>query len=220
MNGEVLEFTRRSLERGLSRDQVADVLRKAGWGEADIRAASNAFAEIDFPLPVPRPAPYLSAQEVFIYALLFTTLYVSAYNLGALAFHFIDLAFPDPTTGAAFGIVAPIVPNQRAIITGAMRANISALVVAFPLFLYLFGSVTRAMTKDPTKRQSRPRKWMTYLTLFIAASALIGDLSTLVYSLLGGELTVRFILKVVSVAVIAGGTFGYFLIDIRKDEQA
>jgi hypothetical protein len=220
MNVEVLEFTRRALEKGISREDVADALRRAGWADADIRAASNAFAAIDFPLPVPKPVPYLSAQEVFFYALLFTTLYVSAYNLGALVFHFVDLAFPDAASGLAPGLLATAGANQRAFANEAMRANIAALIVAFPLFLFLFGVITRAMAKDPTKRQSRPRKWLTYLTLFIAAAALIGDLSTLVYSLLGGELTARFVLKVATVAVIAGGTFGYFLTDIRKDERA
>jgi len=42
---------------------------------------------------------------------------------------------------------------------------------------------------------------------------------TLVYNVLGGELTLRFFLKVLTVAVIAGGTFAYFLWDIRKEEE-
>jgi hypothetical protein len=210
MNLEVLEFTRRALERGIGRDAVAEALKQAGWGDAEIRAAMGAFADIDFPIPVPRPRPYLSAQEVFLYALFFTTLYVSAYNLGALVFQFVDLAFPD----------AAMALQPRTFIEQQMRGNIAALVVAFPLFLYLFRLITRAMAKDPTKRESRPRKWLTYLTLFIAASSLIGDLSALVYGLLNGDLTIRFVLKAATVALIAGGAFGYFLTDIRKDEQS
>jgi hypothetical protein len=52
----------------------------------------------------------------------------------------------------------------------------------------------------------------------VAASWLIGDIITLIYNVLGGEYTLRFLLKVATVALIAGGTFGYFLHDIRKDE--
>jgi Domain of unknown function (DUF5671) len=94
------------------------------------------------------------------------------------------------------------------------------LIVTFPIFLFAFRHVTNAMVRDPTKRGSRPRKWLTYMTLFIAAVALIGDVSTLVYSVLGGEFTLRFGLKVATVAVLAGGIFSYFLIDMKRDEIA
>ncbi|CAN7305079.1 DUF5671 domain-containing protein [Phenylobacterium sp. LjRoot219] len=211
MNAELLDFVRRALEKGLSRDQVAEALTRAGWSEPDIRAALGAFAEVDFPIPVPRPRPYLSAQEVFTYALLFTALYVSAFNLVALVFHFIDLAVAEPRfTDVPQGLRA----------YEAMRGNIAALIVAFPLFLLLFRANERGLVADPTKRESKPRKWLTYLTLFIAAAVLIGDLSGLVYRLLGGDLTIRFLLKVATVGVIAGGVFAYFLSDIRRGERA
>ena len=72
--------------------------------------------------------------------------------------------------------------------------------------------------RDPTKRGSKVRRWLTYLTLFAAATALICDVGTLVYSLLGGEITGRFLLKVAVVALIAGSAFGYYLSDLRADE--
>ena len=63
------------------------------------------------------------------------------------------------------------------------------------------------------------RLWLTYLTLFVAATILIGDLTTLVYNVLGGELTVRFVLKVAVVGAIAGTIFGYFLREVRQEDQ-
>ncbi len=60
---------------------------------------------------------------------------------------------------------------------------------------------------------------MTYLTLFIAALFVLGDLITLVFYLLSGETTVRFLLKVLSVASITGGIFGYYLKDVTADEK-
>jgi hypothetical protein len=62
------------------------------------------------------------------------------------------------------------------------------------------------------------RRWLTYLTLFSAACALLGDFATLVYNVLGGELTVRFLLKVLTVGLIAGTAFFYYLRDLRQDE--
>ena len=62
------------------------------------------------------------------------------------------------------------------------------------------------------------RRWLTYVTLFVAACTLIGDLASRVYSLLGGELA-RFLLKVVVVGAIAGAIFWYYLSDLRTDEK-
>ena len=53
----------------------------------------------------------------------------------------------------------------------------------------------------------------------MAAGVLIGDVTTLVYNLLSGELTARFLLKVVTVGSIAGTSFWYYLSDLRRDEQ-
>jgi hypothetical protein len=93
------------------------------------------------------------------------------------------------------------------------------LIVAFPVFIFVSHRISRAVEKDPSKRASGVRKWLTYATLFIAASVLIGDTTTLVFNVLGGELTIRFILKVITVGAIAGVVFGYYLWDLRKEER-
>ncbi|HEY6207684.1 MAG TPA: DUF5671 domain-containing protein, partial [Gemmatimonadales bacterium] len=93
---ELLAFVRDALVRGLPRAQIEDALLKAGWDTREVKGALAGFAEIDFPVPVPRPKPYLSAREAFLYLVLFSTLYVSAYNFGSLLFQLINRAFPDP----------------------------------------------------------------------------------------------------------------------------
>ena len=119
---------------------------------------------------------------------MFTTLYLSAYHLGSLFFSFINKAFPDPA--ARF---------EAQWVMDSMRWSAASLVIAFPVFLFMSHRIHSAIARDPVKRLSPIRRWLTYLTLFIAASILIGDLTTLVYNLLGGELTARFILKVMTV---------------------
>ena len=99
-----------------------------------------------------------------------------------------------------------------------MRWSIASLIVAFPVFLYTSWLIVRDLAADPNKRHSKVRRWLTYLTLFVAATVLIGDVITLVYNLLGGEITTRFLLKVLVVAFIAGTVFWYYLSDIRREE--
>jgi uncharacterized protein DUF5671 len=183
------------------------VLGQAGWAQADIAAAIDAFAEVDFPLPVPKPRPYLSAREVFTYLVLFAALYISAGNLVSLVFEFINQFFPDPLHGRVAAAAADTI-----------RRNAAALIVAFPLFLVTLRSINRAIAEDPSKRGSRPRKWLVYLTLWVAVLILMFDLGILIYKVLSGELTIRFLLEVATVAIIAGAIFAYFFWDIRKDE--
>jgi hypothetical protein len=209
INDELLSFVRDALARRVPRGQIEDTLLQAGWSPEQVKAALSAFAEIEFPIPVPRPKPYLSAREAFMYLVLFTTLYVSAYNLGNLVFQFINRAFPDPTAPVGFAEYT----------REAIRWSVSSLVIAFPIFLYVSRLINRAIRRDPGKRASKVRKWLTYITLFVAASVLIGDLIALVYNFLGGELTLRFILKAMTVGLIAGSIFGYYLWDLRSEES-
>jgi hypothetical protein len=160
MNAELVEFTRSALAAGKERQEISDILRRAGWVEPDINAALDAFADITFPIPVPRPKPYLSAREVFVYLILFAAIYAASFSLGALIFELIDRSFPDPLEIQS--------PNFMRLSDDRIRWDISMIIVAFPLFFLTFRAVTRAVAKDPTKRASRPRKWLTYLTLFVA----------------------------------------------------
>lgn len=202
---ELLGFVRDALGRGLPRARIEDALLRAGWDRDHVRDALAAFADVDFPVPVPRPRPYLSAREAFMYLVLFTTLYISAYSLGSLLFQFIERAFPDPAKPDFSG--------------DAIRWSIASLIVAFPVFLYVSRWVGGTIRRDPTKRGSKIRKQLTYLTLFVAAVVLISDFIVLVFNFLGGELSVRFGLKVLTVAAIAGTIFGYYLWDLRLEEK-
>jgi len=206
---ELLGFVRDALAQGRSRQQVEEILLQAGWSAEQVRGALAGFAEVEFPIPVPRPKQYLSAREAFMYLVLFSTLYISAYNLGRLLFQFINQAFPDPAATARAAQYA----------RAAMRWSVSYLIVAFPVFLYVSRLVGRAIRLAPTKRASKVRRWLTYLTLFVAAAVLTGDGVTMIYNLLGGELSVRFVLKVLTVGMIAGAVFGYYLSDLREEEK-
>jgi hypothetical protein len=206
---DLIPFVRDALAGGRSRVEIEEVLKQAGWSPEQVTRALAAFAQIDFPVPVPRPRPSVSAREAFMYLLLFATLYTAAYNLGSLLFDLINRAFPDP---AAY-------QGYETYVRQSIRWSTSWLMVSFPVFLFMSWLTGRATGVDPTKRTSPVRRWLTYLTLFVAACALIGDFVTLIYNLLGDELTVRFILKALVVAAIAGAAFGYYLSDLRADER-
>jgi len=207
MNSDINNFVREALGKGESRAAIREALLKAGWSQAEAAEAIDGFADVAFSIPVPRPRPYLSAREVFVYGMQFIALYIGGYALGALIFDFINRAFPDALAENAYrsGNID-------------IRWNLSLLIVAFPLFLGMLNYTNRLIARNATERASKPRKWATYLTLLFASVCLICDVGTLVYYTLGGELTIRFVLKIATVGILAGGTFAYFINDQRKDE--
>lgn len=208
---ELSSFIHEALKQGLARTEIEKALLGAGWTKEQIANGLGKYAEIEFPIPVPKPRPYLSAKEAFFYLVLFAALYTSALNLGGLLFNIIALVLPDPAMANAQGWQEHI---QRSI-----RWDISMLLIAFPLYLYMSHLIGRSYRRDPLRRVSKIRKWLTYVTLFIVSGFIVGDLSALIFNLLGGEMTLRFFLKFMVVGVIAGTIFGYYLWDLRKEEK-
>ncbi|MET1161073.1 MAG: DUF5671 domain-containing protein [Pseudoxanthomonas sp.] len=202
-------FVREALARGESKQAIEAALTSAGWPAEQIRSASNVYADVAFPVPVPRPRPYLSAREAFLYLTLFTTLYLSAFHLGKLLFKLIERALPDAADNE-------YLVNSLA---DSIRWSTASVIIAFPVFLFVARHLGKELARSPAQRLSAVRRWLTYLTLFVAAVVLIADMTTLVNNVLGGELTLRFVLKVVVAALIAGSVFGYYLWDLRKEER-
>ena len=200
-------FVRDALARGETRTSIATALASAGWPPEQVQAALGAWAEVPFAVPVPKPRPYLSPREAFLYLVLFATLYLSAWHLGSLLFDLINAAIPDPADQRF----------QAGMRDDSMRFSVASLVIAFPIYLFVARLLARELARNPVKRLSAVRRWLTYLTLFLAVTVLVCDLIALVHSLLGGDLTLRFVLKVLVVGAIAGGIFGFYLADLRRE---
>jgi hypothetical protein len=204
------QFVREALAKGQDRAAISSALDRAGWPQEEVANALGAYADIPFPIAVPLPRASLSAREMFLYLVLFTALYISAWNFGSLLFDFIDRAIPDVTQRR----------YSDGYSTESIRWSVSALIVAFPVFLWTSRYIGRRLATNPAGRLSPARRWCTYITLFVAVAVLIGDATTLIYNLLGGELTARFVLKALVVASIATSALLYYLRDLRHEERA
>jgi hypothetical protein len=67
----------------------------------------------------------------------------------------------------------------------------------------------------PERANLGVRKWLTYITLFIAGFTVLGDAITLLYSFLGGSLAAPFVLKALTLFAVAGSAFAYFFLDLK-----
>jgi len=209
-NKELIDFVKESLESGQSRHSISDALRAAGWEIDEVKNAMHSFADVDFPIAVPRPRPYLSARVAFLYLLFFIMLAIVAWSLGSLLFSMINMAFPDAASSNNYKVKWT---------RSQMRGGIAGLVVASPIFFFLARFLSKARQKDPELQRSQIRKWLTYLTLVAAGATLVGDAISLVYNLLEGDLTLRFVLKSIVVAMIAGAIFIYLIRDAESGDR-
>ena len=150
--------------------------------------------------------PRVTPKDFFLWVGAMAALYASVVSFITLLFHYIDYAFPDPALESYY-YADPY--------SGPIRFAIASLIVLFPLFLVLMRLIRRDITREPLRAEIWIRRWVLYLTLFVAGITIAVDLITLINTFLGGDLTTRFVLKILVVFLIVGAGFLHFLADLR-----
>jgi hypothetical protein len=145
-------------------------------------------------------------RDVFLHLLAIVTLYWSSVSFVTVLWQMINYFFQDQLNYFYYESFS-----------GLIRFGVSSLFIVFPVFLIVSWYLNKIYAKEAQVRESKIRKWLIYLTLFIAALVIIGDFIAVINFFLGGEVTIRFILKALSVLLVAGFVFGYYLDDVRKE---
>ena len=146
-------------------------------------------------------------RDFFIHLLVFAALYASVVSFLALLFAYINVLFPDNL--GFYG-------NNSTEIIGPS----SVLIVIFPVFILVSWILGKDLFLYPEKREMKFRKWLIYFTLFAAAITIIVDLISLVSSFYHGELTTRFLLKVMVILLVGTGVFWFYFWDLKRTERA
>lgn len=152
----------------------------------------------------PNTQPRSHAKDVFLNLASIVTLYASAVALLNLLFTVINKAFPQ------------ITPYYSYYGTSSISFPVATLIIVFPLYILFMWLIERDLAGSLDARASGIRKWLIYITLFISGGLVVGDLVAVVYYFIDGqELTPGFLLKVLSILVVAGAVFWYYITDIR-----
>lgn len=148
-------------------------------------------------------------KDFFLHLGAMASLYASVIALITLSFTVINRAFPDKLA-SYFSV-------------GSMVWPISVLIVLVPLLYVFEWLVSRDFKLFPEKRELPIRKWRIYLTMFLTGASIAVSLISLIYTYLSGEITQRFIFKVLAVIVISAIVFIYYILaksDSAEKERA
>ncbi|MGB4942768.1 MAG: DUF5671 domain-containing protein, partial [Candidatus Moraniibacteriota bacterium] len=201
------------IRSGVGKDEVKSELVTIGWTEDEAEAAFR-FGVIALGAPVPsegnRPttSKQASTVDVVINFFSFILLGIVATALGTLYFQIINVSFPDALDTTIW--------YSYSAATSAIHYSIAALLIGFPLYYFALRLWFRKFREDEGRTESKLSKWLTYLVLLVAAVTVVGDLIATVYTLLQGEITVRFFLKALTIFGIAGAIFGFYYLERRR----
>jgi hypothetical protein len=160
---------------------------------------------MEYPSTSSGPSAKTSAKDFFLNLGAIVALYTTVVSLLNLLFTVINNAYPQINSGYYY-------VGSRSI-----SMPVATLIIFFPIFVLLMWFLEKGYITEPEKKHLSVRRWLTYITLFIAGLVLAGDLVTVLYYFLDGqELTAGFLLKIISVLVVILSVFLYYISDIRN----
>lgn len=198
---------------GLSRREIREELLAVGWSEEEADAAyRDGLVALGIPLPGEGKRPALARKaatvDVVVNFFSFILLGIVATALVTLYFQVINRGFPDP--------LAAMNASGEWAAASAIRYAIASLLIAFPLYFAAVRIGFRKFRDDEARTESALSRWLTYLVLLVAAVTIVGDLIAVLFKLLQGEFTARFLLKALVILVVAGLVFGFYYLERLK----
>lgn len=100
-----------------------------------------------------------------------------------------------------------------------IRSALATLIIFFPVFLIVSYFWNKLYKKGVGHIDEIIRKWMMYLILFLSSIAIVIDLVTLVRYFVAGEITNRFIYKVIATLLVAIFVGVYYIFVLMNKEK-
>lgn len=152
-----------------------------------------------------------SAKDVFLHLFSMVTLYVSVISFLIVIFQIINITIPD--------VVQRDFLYYKDSAKKLLRGGLSFLVVMFPAYILSVKYLKKDYLFQGEHVGLRIRTWLTYLTLFLSSTLILFTLGITLNTYLEGEMTARFLLKVLSVFFVAISAGLFYLKDVRESPK-
>jgi hypothetical protein len=206
---QLTAFVRECLARGVARADIARELAAAGWADREATLALDAFAESSLPVPVPRKRVSSSARDAFLQIVAMVALLNVAFASGSILFILIERWLPLPIDWHHFD----------GYWKSGLRWSVAQILVSLPVLWVVQRTIGRDTARNPVSRLTPVYRFLAYLAVLVMALVMLGDLVYVVYNLLQGDATPRFLLKAVVVLTVAGVVSLWYAGDLRREES-
>jgi Domain of unknown function (DUF5671) len=181
-------------------EALVSLLRQNGWSERRIyRSLSAYYVEALGIAPPSRSARGENSRDAFLYLLNFITLGFWTIALGNLLDVLIGRAYPSTVVSYIHGSLVY-----------ELALQLATIIVALPAFVFINSIISRELKRRPDFFESGVRLWLTYIALVVAAIVVLVDGIWFLNTFLRGEITIKFVLDSLVLAVLGGGVFGYY----------
>ncbi|HOX96885.1 MAG TPA: DUF5671 domain-containing protein [bacterium] len=150
--------------------------------------------------------PLHSAVTAFLYLLSLVTLGFTAFAIGDILFSLITKYVPDPLL------------DNTAWAYRDLKFSIASLIITAPLFIVLANYIQKYIKSERISLESQVRKWLSFVTIFIASCVIIGVLIGIIVNYLDGNLSLRMFLELAVVLAISTMILLYNIFDIRRQD--
>lgn len=226
----LVNFISQKIKEGASSTEIKNQLVQIGWSIEDVNLAyTMALTENNYssaPLPNYQSNSIYSSNQIVkdssnkktvktgetaINMLSFVALSFFVTSLGTLCFSVINYLFKDVVSDNSY-----YSSYSNKYIYQTINYAVAVILVAFPIYFLSVRFWLLVFKKDFEKEESSLTKFVTYLFLIVSVVVLAGDLVTIIYKFLQGELTQRFFLKSFTVFVLSSGIFGFYYFERKR----
>ncbi len=215
MNSKLLPYINKKRQEGLKDADIRDSLKSVGWSEADL---NSAFTLSDIPLPdgsVVATTTQVTAKDneshtlwdTFLHVLMFINLCIYATALNMVQHVLIEKLLGSGYQNRFSGAYYLYSDGSNFLLTSAA----SAIIVSLPLFIVLFMRIHRMTLQDPTLKELKSRKTLIYTTLVVTFVIMLGNVISILYKFLNGEVTFNTFFHFLSPVTICSLIFAYYI---------
>lgn len=147
-----------------------------------------------------------NAKFAFFYMLSLVALVFVAISTGMIVFQLINKLIPD------------VINYSGYYSSESLKFAISAMIIAVPIYYLTMRQINKNLKAGHMELHSGIRRWLIYLILFVVSVVVIGWLIATINTFLNGDITLKFILKFLTVLAISAVIFNYYLYDIKRDK--
>ncbi len=217
MSQFLVDFAKEAFRAGKTRAETHMALREAGWPEEQLNSFWTQYADVAFPVPVPKPRIYVSPRYTALNLFFFLVLLLTIWASDSMIFTFLDYYLPDAMGHSGQGLYGSnnIIGRN---IAEAIRTHLAMIMTCAPLTIVSSRMIRRTYSLG---NQSVPviRLKLIYLIFLCAAAVMLLDVILFVYYFLSVELSLRFILKMLVCGVTWAGLYYYFRCETGSMEK-